>query len=68
LSNTIVAMRSNSAQTLNMRLTLPLPASFDSILRKLTTSFISFRSDLDRVSWWFWSMLAKRVTSAVTGK
>jgi hypothetical protein len=46
-------MRSNSAQTFNIRLTLPLRSSLLNMLRKFTTRFINFKSDRDRVSWGF---------------
>lgn len=67
LSRTTFAMRSNSAQTLSMRRTLPFASSEQSVDKKETTRFINFRSDLVRLSCGFCKMLAKSVTSADTG-
>ena len=61
-------MRSNSAQTPSMRLTPPCSSVTARRERKFTTWFINLTSERARASCGFWRMLAKRVTSAETGK
>lgn len=67
LSNTTLAILSNSPQRLSMRLMLPLDSSDTRVERKLTTTLISLTSDRARASVGFCSMLAKSVTRAETG-
>jgi hypothetical protein len=67
LSSTILAMRSNSEHMLSIRRTPPFSSSVHNAERKLTTMFISFKSELARESCGFCNIFAKSVTSAETG-
>ena len=67
-SKTTRAIRSNSELTLSIRFTPPCSSVTERRERKLTTWFINRTSERARGSCGFWSMLAKRVTRAETGK
>jgi hypothetical protein len=67
LSSTILAIRSNSEQMLSIRRTPPFSSSVHKAERKLTTMFISFKSEFARESCGFCNIFAKSVTSADTG-
>lgn len=68
LSSTTFAILSNSEHTPNIRFILPFSSSCVSIERKLTTKFMSLTSCRAFGSKGFCRILAKRVTSADTGK
>lgn len=68
LSSVALAIRSNSQHTFFMRCTASFPSSWQSIVRKVTTTLISRKSDRARGSVGFCKMLPNKVTSAETGK